>query len=82
MPCATAWRISTSDEPHDPAQAANRLRRQTHISDITPRSYVEVCLDAAHNAVGGYDSWGARPEESRTVWDDRDWSFTFIISSK
>lgn len=80
--CDYQWPNYTSDEPHDPAQAANRLRRQTHISDITPRNYVEVCLDAAHNAVGGYDSWGARPEESRTVWDDRDWSFTFIISSK
>lgn len=80
--CDYQWPNYTSDEPKDPAQAANRLRRQTHISDITPRDYVEVCLDAAHNAVGGYDSWGARPEESRTVWDDKDWSYTFIISSK
>ncbi len=82
LQCDYQWPNYTSDEPHDSAQAANRLRRQTHISDIAPRDYVEICLDAAHNAVGGYDSWGARPEESRTVWDDKDWSFTFIISSK
>ena len=27
------------------AKAKNVLRRQTHINDITPRDFVEVCID-------------------------------------
>ena len=30
---------------HDEAKAKNRLRRQHHINDITPRDFVEVCID-------------------------------------
>jgi hypothetical protein len=29
--------------------------------------------------VGGYDSWGSRPETSRTGWSHEDFSFSFYI---
>jgi beta-galactosidase len=65
---------------HDPATAANRLRRQTHAADITPRDFVEVCLDGRHQGVAGSNSWGDRPQPYATIPSDKDhtWSFTLI----
>ncbi|MBQ9450189.1 MAG: DUF4981 domain-containing protein [Bacteroidales bacterium] len=34
-------------------------RRQTHINDIVPRNFVELCLDELMMGVGGDNSWGA-----------------------
>ena len=34
-------------------------RKQTHINDIVPRNYVELCLDELMMGVGGDNSWGA-----------------------
>ena len=34
-------------------------RKQTHINDITPRDFVEVCIDKKMMGVGGDNSWGA-----------------------
>lgn len=73
------WLNVDPNDPKDPAQARNHLRRQTHINDITPRDYVELCLDYKQSGVGGYDSWGSRPEESRTLWSNEDYSFGFTI---
>lgn len=73
------WYNFDPDAVKDPAQARNVLRRQHHINDIVPRDYVELCIDLCQSGVGGYDSWGARPEESRTLWSDRDYSFGFTI---
>ena len=64
---------------NDPAKAKNRLRRQTHINDYVERDFVEVCVDYAQSGVGGYDSWGARPDGDRCLWSDRDYSFRFAI---
>ena len=65
---------------HNEAEAVNVLRRQHHISDITPRHFVEVCLDLKQQGVAGYDSWGARPEPAYTLPANRDyqWGFTLI----
>ncbi len=65
---------------HDEAAAENVLRRQHHINDITPRDYVEVCIDFKQQGVGGYDSWGARPEPQYTLPANKDyqWGFTII----
>jgi len=65
---------------HDEAQARNRLRRQTHINNITPRNYVEVCIDYKQQGVAGYNSWGARPEPAYTLPANRNyrWGFTVI----
>ncbi len=66
-------------------QARNRLRKQTHIDDISPRDFVEVCIDLRQSGVGGYDSWGARPTEEATIYADRPyvWGFTLVpVSSR
>ncbi len=34
-------------------------RKQTHINDIHPRNFVELCLDYRMMGVGGDNSWGA-----------------------
>ena len=34
-------------------------RKQTHIDDIVPRDFVELCIDGLLMGVGGDDSWGA-----------------------
>lgn len=73
------WDNLSSDETHDPEAAKNVRRRQTHIDDVVSRDYMEVCLDAVHSGVGGYDSWWAKAEKERTAWNDREYSFGFTI---
>jgi beta-galactosidase len=62
------------------AEAENKLRRQTHINNITPRNYVEVCVDMKQQGVAGYNSWGARPEPAYSLPANRDykWGFTLV----
>lgn len=64
--------------------AKNIRPKQTHINDITPRNFVEVCLDLKQQGVAGYNSWGARPIEEATIYSNNqyDWSFTLIPISK
>ena len=59
------------------------VKRQTHICDVPVRDYTEVCVDYRMTGVGGYDSWGSRPEPARTLWADESYtySFTFIPGS-
>lgn len=73
------WRNYAPDESHDEATAHNVLRRQHHVNDVSPRDLVELCLDFRQTGVGGYDSWGAWPEKSRTLWSDTDYALTFAI---
>ena len=73
------WSNFDPDEPKDQSVAKNVLRRQHHIDDIVPRDYVELCIDMMQSGIGGYDSWGARPEEYRTLWSDTDYGFGFTI---
>lgn len=70
-----------------PQEIANRPEigpydkpRQTHINDITPRDFVEVCLDLKQQGLAGYDSWYSRPEPEYTLPADRKytWGFTLI----
>lgn len=65
---------------HDEGKARNVLRRQHHINDIVPRDFVEVCIDMKQQGVGGYDSWGARPEPYSTIPANREyrWGFTIV----
>ena len=58
----------------------NVLRRMHHVNDITPRDFVEVCVDMKQQGVGGYDSWGARPEPFHQIPANRDyqWGFTLV----
>ncbi len=75
------WRnLRPEDKNHDENAARNVLPRQTHINDIAPRDYVEVCLDMKQRGVGGYDSWGSQPEPQHRIPADSDyeWGFTLI----
>ena len=67
-------------EGRNDAEARNRKPRQTHINDITPRDYVEVCVDMKQQGVAGYNSWGARslPEYTLPANREYQWGFTLI----
>lgn len=62
------------------ADAKNVLRRHHHVNDITPRNFVEVCVDYKQSGVAGYNSWGARPlpEYRLEANKEYDWGFTLI----
>ncbi|MDR2773252.1 MAG: DUF4981 domain-containing protein [Tannerella sp.] len=64
----------------DETKAKNKLRRQTHINNISPRNFVEVCVDMKQQGVAGYNSWGARPEPAYSLPANRDykWGFTLV----
>lgn len=65
---------------NDENKVKNILRRQTHINDIIPKDYVEISLDLKQQGVGGYDSWGAFPEEWARINPKQtyNWGFTII----
>lgn len=63
----------------DPEKAKNRLRRMHHVNDITPRNFVEVCVDMKQQGVGGYDSWYSRPEKACTIPANQDYSWGFTL---
>ena len=75
------WNNFTPKEiaDHNPARAHNRLRRMTHINDIQPRNFVELCIDMKQQGVAGYNSWGARPEPAYTIPANKDYSWGFMI---
>ena len=52
---------------------------QTHICDVPVRDFTEVCIDYKMTGVGGYDSWGARPEKARTLWADESYTYSFTL---
>jgi len=76
------WRNMSPQEiaNKDYAAAKDVLRKQTHEADITPRNFVEVCVDMKQSGVAGYNSWGARPEPEYSIPANREynWSFTLI----
>lgn len=53
-----------------------------HVNDIPVRPYVELCIDGAMTGVGGYDSWGAKPEPSRTLFSNQNYHYGFVIGRK
>ena len=52
----------------------------THINDIVPRNFVEVCVDMRQQGVAGYDSWGAKVQPGYTITANQnyEWGFTFV----
>jgi beta-galactosidase len=76
------WNNFTPEEVanHDEAKAKNVLRRQTHVNNVQPRDFVEVCVDYKQQGVAGYDSWGDRPEPQYSLPANKDykWGFTLI----
>ncbi|MBD5193683.1 MAG: DUF4981 domain-containing protein [Bacteroidales bacterium] len=73
------WLNRTPDEVHNDADAKNVMRRQTHINDIAPRDFVELCIDFANQGVGGYDSWGSWPEKDVLVLPTRRYNGSFTV---
>ena len=74
------WNNFDTPPVHDEELAAKtHMRRQTHLSDVPDRDFTEICIDGAATGVGGYDSWGSRPEPSRTVWSNQSHAFGFTL---
>lgn len=69
-----ALRMSVEDLDGGP------VKSQTHLCDVTERDYTEVCIDYLMTGVGGYDSWGSRPEPERTLWNTKAYSYSFILT--
>lgn len=82
LPHPYQWSNFTPEQVanHNEAAAKNVLRRMHHVNDITPRDFVEVCVDMKQQGVGGYDSWGARPEPEYQIFANREynWGFTLV----
>ena len=76
------WRNRSPQEiaNKNEAEARNVMRRQTHVNDIVPRDFVEVCLDMKQQGVAGYDSWGAKVQPGYTIPANRlyTWGFTLV----
>lgn len=74
------WHNFTPNEVHDDKAAKNKMPRQTHINDISPRDFVEVCIDLRQQGVAGYNSWGDRPLPENTLPANKnyEWGFTFV----
>ena len=53
-------------------------RKQTHVNDIVPRDFVELCLDEVMMGVGGDNSWGApiNPKYLIDITKERHFGFT------
>ncbi|MCH5330089.1 MAG: DUF4981 domain-containing protein, partial [Alistipes sp.] len=66
-------------DSHSDDKARNRKRKHTHINDIEPRDFVELCIDMRQTGVGGYDSWGSHPISEATVWSDCDYEWGFTL---
>ena len=76
------WNNFSSEEiaARSEEEAKNNRPRQTHINDISPRNFVEVCIDMKQQGVAGYNSWGARPLPEYSLPANRNyhWGFTLI----
>ena len=72
--------ISQEITAKDEAKAKNKMMKQTHVNDVKPRNFVEVCVDMKQQGVAGYNSWGARPEPAYTIPANQDyeWNFTLV----
>ncbi|MDR1517790.1 MAG: DUF4981 domain-containing protein [Dysgonamonadaceae bacterium] len=64
----------------NPESAKNRKPRHTHINDISPRDFVEVCIDMKQQGVAGYNSWGDRPLPQYSIPANQTyrWGFTLV----
>lgn len=75
----TNYNDLTPDKRTDAAKR-NVAMKQTHINDITPQDFVELCIDYRQQGVGGYDSWYSLPEPKHRIYADKPihWGFTII----
>lgn len=75
------WNNYSAEEiaSHGDSKAEFKLRRHTHINDIAPRDFVEVNIDAVHQGIGGYDSWGSWPDKEVLVRPENRYRYGFTI---
>lgn len=78
---AYQWKNFTADEISSRSEDSARdvMRRMTHLNDITPRDFVELCVDMRQQGVAGYDSWGARVQPGYTIPADVEYRWGFMI---
>ncbi|MDR2936571.1 MAG: DUF4981 domain-containing protein [Rikenellaceae bacterium] len=60
-------------------QLVNLRPKQTHINDIRPRDYVELCIDGAMMGVAGDNSWGAMPYEAYRLPATKGYTLGFTL---
>lgn len=74
------WSNFFKDDKNDPATAKWLKPKQTHINDIKPQDFVEVCLDQKMIGLAGDDSWYARPYPQYMInaTENVNWGFTLI----
>jgi beta-galactosidase len=53
-------------------------KKNLHVSDITPRKEVVVCVDLAQRGLGGDNSWGLYPHEQYLL-KQNEYSYGFVI---
>ena len=73
------WFNRTPDEDHSDAAGRNVKPKQTHINDIAPRDFVELCLDYKMLGVGGDDSWYSQPYPQYQLPANKDYSWGFTL---
>ncbi len=73
------WKNHRPDEDHSEAAGRNMVPKRTHISDIQPRDYVELCVDYKMMGLGGDDSWGAQPYAQYQLPANQNYTWGFIL---
>jgi beta-galactosidase len=53
-------------------------KKYRHLSDITPRKEVILCVDLAQRGVGGDNSWGAKPHKQYRL-EAKEYSYGYVI---
>lgn len=73
------WNNYEPNEDHSDERGRNVKPKQTHINDIEPQNFVELCLDYKMMGLGGDDSWWAKPYSQYLIpaKDNYQWGFTF-----
>ena len=61
------------------AEGPELQKPQTHLSDVRELGRSQVSIDYKMTGVGGYDSWGARPEAERCLWADESYTYSFLL---
>lgn len=73
------WNNFVENDPHDVGRARNVMKKQTHVSDISPRNFTEICIDSRMTGVGGDNSWGAETYDKYKVLTSQPQSLSFKI---
>lgn len=54
---------------------------QSHVNEIPSRDFIEVCIDACHRGLGGYDSWRQEPGKQFVPQSDRTYILDFTLTA-